>query len=53
MSIAAVLEVEHETPPQLASVGDPEPTDRAHPEDIGAAPRRAILIVEDEPGLRE
>ena len=53
MSIAAVLEVEHETPPHLWPVGEPEATSREQLAEGSAAKLRTVLIVEDEPGLRE
>jgi two-component system, chemotaxis family, chemotaxis protein CheY len=53
LSIAAVLEDEHETPPHLLSVGEPVATSREHVAEVGAAKLRTVLIVEDEPALRE
>lgn len=55
LSIAAVLEDQHDAPAQLGGAGDrqrrrPEPASGA-----GGSPRalRTVLIAEDEPGLRE
>jgi DNA-binding response OmpR family regulator len=53
LSVAAVLEDTYEPPPHLRAVGDRESTRRepAH----GASPGsvRTVLIVEDEPAVRE
>ena len=53
MSIAAVLEATHEPPPTLKAVGDR--TSTAHEPAPGPGPSspRTVLIVEDEPALRE
>lgn len=56
MSIAAVLQADHEPPEpprHLRSVGEPGPGTSERVADGSAAPQRTILIVEDEPGLRE
>lgn len=53
MSIAAVLEDRHQPPPHLSAVGDRAPTVRARVPGSGAEALRTVLIVEDEPGLRE
>lgn len=53
MSIAAVLEEDHEAPPRLSSVGEPRATNRERVAEGSAAKLRTVLIVEDEPALRE
>jgi DNA-binding response OmpR family regulator len=53
LSVAAVLEDTHEPPPHLRAVGDRESTGRepAHGDNPGSV--RTVLIVEDEPAVRE
>ena len=53
MSIAAVLEVEHDPPPPLRLVGDRERTGKESAPDSRPMSARTVLIVEDEPALRE
>ncbi|HSZ35516.1 MAG TPA: response regulator [Acidimicrobiales bacterium] len=53
MSIAAVLEVEHDPPPPLRAVRDHESPGSARAPDATTAAARTVLIVEDEPGLRD
>lgn len=53
MSIAAVLEDAHEPPPHLTAVGDREPTGHDPAPGASQKSQRTVLIVEDEPALRE
>ena len=53
MSIAAVLEDPHERPPHLKAVGHGESTVGEPTPQAGPKSQRTVLIVEDEPALRE
>jgi CheY-like chemotaxis protein len=54
LSIAAVLEDAHEPPPpHLRAVGAQESTGREPSPETGSKSQRTVLIVEDEPALRE
>lgn len=53
LSIAAVLEDPHERPPHLSAVGHRESTVREPAPQAGSKSQRTVLIVEDEPALRE
>jgi DNA-binding response OmpR family regulator len=53
LSIAAVLEDAFESPPHLEAVGVRESTGREPEPKAGSKSQRTVLIVEDEPALRE
>jgi CheY-like chemotaxis protein len=53
LSIAAVLEEPHQPLPHLRAVGDRESTGREPEPQVGTSSPRTVLIVEDEPALRE
>jgi DNA-binding response OmpR family regulator len=54
LSIGAVLEDAHDPPPRLKAVGDHRASTGQEPEAAtGRSSSRTVLIVEDEPALRE
>lgn len=53
MSIATVLEDAHEPPPHLTAVGDRASTGHQPAQAAGPGSSRTVLIVEDEPAVRE
>jgi two-component system response regulator VanR len=53
LSVAAVLEDTYEPPPHLRAVGDRESTGREPAHGASPGSTRTVLIVEDEPAVRE
>jgi DNA-binding response OmpR family regulator len=53
LSVAPVLEDTYEPPPHLRAVGERESTSREPAHGVSPGSVRTVLIVEDEPALRE